>query len=244
MEKFIKIVSPARFHRFYNSTNQNEEKALELYKLNVRLSSEFHIIHSFFEIALRNAINLHYKEKYEIEDWILQHNNVDYNEPIFLNSALQIDNFKASNDINQVIADLNNKKITITNDKIVSNLSFSFWVYMFAEILYRLGGKTLLRIFPAKPIKRDNNILNQRQIFRDLFLIKNWRNRFSHFESLVFDNKEKEQISTKQARYIYYLIKSYMEYLEVYEIYISYIGKDNIENICDEIDKIQKELTL
>ena len=88
----------------------------------------------------------------------------------------------------------------------VASLSFGFWTYLFTKRNYRIGGKTLLQIFPNK--KKG---LSQADIYKELTEIREFRNRIAHHEPVCFDKGP--VISTKHARYIYGLIKEYIKYL-------------------------------
>lgn len=88
----------------------------------------------------------------------------------------------------------------------VASLSFGFWTYLFTKRNYRIGGKTLLQIFPNK--KKG---LSQADIYKELTEVREFRNRIAHHEPVCFDKGA--IISTKKARYIYDLIKDYITYL-------------------------------
>lgn len=62
--------SPARLSRYSNACGGDQNKALTLYRHNVKLCQKFYGVLSLFEVVLRNAINEHYKRHFEDNDWI------------------------------------------------------------------------------------------------------------------------------------------------------------------------------
>jgi hypothetical protein len=64
-----KIVSKHRMKRYLQACTSDKSKAVELYLLNIQLSSETFKLICFFEIAFRNSINNHLSNMHG-EDWI------------------------------------------------------------------------------------------------------------------------------------------------------------------------------
>lgn len=64
-------LSKSRMEKYKRACGGNEEKAFELYIQNIQASKNFYGTLSLFEVALRNAINEHYKNNLENDDWIL-----------------------------------------------------------------------------------------------------------------------------------------------------------------------------
>ena len=62
--------SPARLSRYLNACGGDQVKALTLYRHNVKLCQKFYGVLNVFEVVLRNAINEHYKNHFEDNDWI------------------------------------------------------------------------------------------------------------------------------------------------------------------------------
>ena len=57
---FTRIMTAARMDRYCVACGNNTQKAMTLYRKNLKLSQEMFTIISCFEIALRNAIDAHY----------------------------------------------------------------------------------------------------------------------------------------------------------------------------------------
>ena len=92
------------------------------------------------------------------------------------------------------------------NDKMVASFTFGFWTYLFTRRNYRIGGKTLLQIFPNKA-----HGLKQTDIYKQLTAIREFRNRIAHHEPICFNATR--AIDTKYAKEHYELIRTYIEYM-------------------------------
>ena len=68
--EYEKAFSPARLNKYLISCNGNTNKALTLYRHNVKLCQKFYCVLNIFEVVLRNAINEHYKSYFDDPDWI------------------------------------------------------------------------------------------------------------------------------------------------------------------------------
>ena len=66
---FENVMSNPRMQRYCLASGNDTRKAMTLYRLNLRLSQECFTIISCFEIAIRNAIDRHYKSIYG-NDWL------------------------------------------------------------------------------------------------------------------------------------------------------------------------------
>lgn len=137
--EFEKIMSIARMSQ-YKTATLNTRKAMTLYRLNLRLSQELFTIICCFEISLRNSIN-----KQCIitigNDWL---RNGILTGGIFDNRNCRL----TRQNINDAITKLSH---TYTHSKLVAELGFGFWRYMFAQNQFTATGRILLRIFLLKP---------------------------------------------------------------------------------------------
>lgn len=187
--------SAARLNKYKNACGGNDNKALTLYRHNVKLCQKFYGVLNIFEIVLRNAINRHYTAYFNDADWIyhqLQQGGMLEHSP--QQAKVQYD----------ITAMANHGKYT--PDKVVASVSFGFWTYMFTKVPFRLGGQSLLRIFPAR-----QSGLGQKAIFKELQQIKMFRNRIAHHEPICFDGAG--QKSMVYAHTNYALILRYISFL-------------------------------
>ena len=139
-DEFEKVVSAARIHRYLDACDGDAYHAMELYRLNLKLSQAMFTVISVFEVALRNGIHRHYVISYG-DHW--------------LKEAVQTGGFfdrHATRETRRLIHKaLRRLNSSYTPDKLVAEMDFGFWRYLFASPQFRAAGKTLLRMFPAKP---------------------------------------------------------------------------------------------
>ena len=190
-----KTLSKARLNKFSQACGQDKNKAIWLYQCNMKLSQRFYGVIGLFEVMRRNAINEHYKRQFGDEDWI-----VNQCTP----GRLLADDQDA---IEKAYKDFTGKGV-YTNDKMVASFTFGFWTYLFTRRNYRVGKKTLLRIFP----NRAHGVM-QRDVYRELTEIREFRNRIAHYEPICFDASGK--ISTAFARHHYELIRKYIDFMGI-----------------------------
>ena len=62
--------SQARLSRYLNACAGDKNKALILYRHNLKLCQKFYGVLGLFEVVFRNAVNEHYKRHFGDEDWI------------------------------------------------------------------------------------------------------------------------------------------------------------------------------
>ena len=208
---FEKVLSAPRIGRYKTSCNGNEQKTLKLYLLNIEISKDFYALLSLFEITLRNAINEHYKEHFNDENWII---NQEYNN--FFHPERKI-----------VLAEYD--KLVASDlykpDKLMSALTFGIWTEMFSGYCFAKGNQTLLKIFP----NRQKGV-NQKYIHKELKEIKNFRNKIAHHEPICFD---RNNISANYAENILAKILTLFAFLGISENILCEFNKteSNLEKL-------------
>ncbi len=193
--EYEKAFSPARLNKYLVACGGNSAKALTLYRHNVKLCQKFYGILNIFEVVLRNAINNHYKEVFNDNDWV-EHQ---------LQAGGMIENAPQKNEVLRII-DLLRHNGRYSNDRVVSSVSFGFWTHLFTRQPFRLGGQNLLRIFPNRTVG-----LGQRAVFNELMEIKTFRNRIAHHEAICFDDNGNIDLTRTQSKYA--LILKYIVFL-------------------------------
>ena len=222
---FEHIMTPARMGRYLTACGGNTRKAMTMYRKNLQLSQELFTVISCFEIALRNAIDQHYAGTFG-NDWL---RNAAAPGGIFDNSQCRM----TKTTINDAIQKLNH---SYTHCKLVAELGFGFWRYLFAPKQFTACGRMLLDILPAKPRSTSAMQYNQRFVFNQLATINNIRNRIAHHEPICFlpGNPVK---NTTYARQHYNLILQFFHWMSIDEAALLY-GLDHINTVCNEIDAI------
>ena len=69
-KEYEKAFSAARLNKYLHACGGNTDKALQLYRLNIKLCQKLYGVLNVFEIVLRNAIHEHYKNFFSDSDWI------------------------------------------------------------------------------------------------------------------------------------------------------------------------------
>ena len=221
---FERILSSQRMQRYLSAVNNNTRKAMTLYRYNLRLSQEMFTIVSCFEVALRNAINSRLTLSLG-NDWLR-----DSIQPggIFTSGKTKETEriiYKAYHKLN-----LQN---TYSHFKLIAEMEFGVWKYMFSAPQYKATGQCLLQIFPNKPRSSATFQYNHTYIFNELDKVNSLRNRIAHHEPICFQ----QHTSIIDTRYIineYQKIQTLFSWMNIDSRSMLY-GLDHIQNICDEI---------
>ena len=123
-----------------------------------------------------------------------------------------------------------------THNKLVTELGFGFWRYMFVHQQFRLAGSTLLRMLPAKPRSTPSMQYNHTFIFNQLHTINDLRNRIDYHESICFLPSQPIK-NTTYARQQYNLILQLFQWMSIDVAALLY-GLDHINDVCNQIDAL------
>lgn len=190
--QYEKALSLPRIDRYKVACNDDKNKALILYRYNIKLCQKFYGVLGVLEVVLRNAINEHYSTIFSDDEWLITQSNTG-----FLTLS-QADIFKERDKLM--------RKRSYTHDKLVASLSFGTWTIMFSKNYYKNAGKTLLQIFPHKA-----HGMNQKQVYKELDSIREFRNRIAHHEPICFNAVG--EINVDHAENIYSLIIQYLQFM-------------------------------
>jgi hypothetical protein len=222
--EFSQIITPARMNRYLIACSNDTRKAMTLYRKNLQLTQELFTVISCFEVALRNAIDRVCRSALG-NDW-LRDNAIAGG--IFDTSSF----YYTRQSINEAIS-----KLPVYNhNKLVAELGFGFWRYMFAQNQFNATGRILLMVFPSKPTSTPTQQYNQRYIFNELAKLNNLRNRMAHHEPICFTLGHSVK-STFYARQHYNLTLQLFQWMQIDERGLLY-GLDHITTICNEIDQL------
>ncbi|MGI9192742.1 MAG: Abi family protein [Chitinophagaceae bacterium] len=223
-DDFAAVITHARMNRYLLACDGNSRKAMTLYRKNLQLSQELFTIISCFEVALRNAIDSQIALSLG-NDWL---KDAASNGGVFDNTKCRL----AKENINNAI-----HKLPVYNHyKLVAELGFGFWRFMFAKNQYNATGRVLLNVFPLKPTSTVEVQYNHNFIYQQLASLNEIRNRLAHHEPICF--KPGQSIKdTTYARLHYNLIVQLFQWMNINSKSLLY-GLNHIETICDEIDKL------
>jgi Abi-like protein len=222
-QEFENIMSPTRMSRYKFACNGNTKKAMTLYRYNLHLSQELFTVISCVEIALRNAINIHYSQIHG-HDWL--------RDSVNIGGMFDTQNCRRTRSLIQ--QDINKLGQNYTHPKLIAEMDFGFWRYLFAQPQYFASGQSLLQIFPAKPRSTPTIQYNQTYVFNQLGLINDIRNRIAHHEPICFLAGQPVK-NTTFARQHYAQILQLFQWMSVDEAALLY-GLDHINRLCNQID--------
>ncbi len=223
--QFEHIISPKRIERYLLATNKRKKKSILLYNANLNLSKEVYVVVSYFEVALRNAIN----------DCLTPTLGADWLRDSVLPGG-RFDN-KHSEHMCKVISKRYEallREDEYSHSKLLSSLEFGIWKYMFADYQYRVTGQVLLSIFPNKPKSSPHKQYDNTYIFNELNHINILRNRIAHQEPLCFSHYTR----TIDTSYIHTQYRRILSLFSMMGIDSKQLlrGMDNVEKECTTIE--------
>lgn len=222
--EFANVITHARMNRYLTASGNDSRKAMTLYRKNLRLTQELFTVISCFEIALRNAIDHKCTLKFG-DNWL---RDGVKKGGIFDNSKCYL----TKQSINEALKKLH----SYSHFKLVAELGFGFWRYMFAAHQYNATSKILLQIFPSKPKSSATLQYNNTYVFNELAKLNSLRNRMAHHEPICFQAGLAIK-DTTYARQHYNLILQLFQWMQIDEAALLY-GLDHIYSICNEIDSL------
>ena len=172
-EELEKFLSKQKLEPYLKETNGGKDKALNLFKYNLELSSQMYKALQIFELSTRNIFNIYLSRRYG-NNWINRKEILSGNNN---------KNYKLNNDIEKIKNKfIEDKKPFDTND-IIANLTLGFWVNLLSfDNNDKLWQPSLKKIF----------IGYDRSIIHETFLnIKEIRNRIAHQETIFNKNIDK-----------------------------------------------------
>jgi hypothetical protein len=141
-----------------NQKEQLNSSKYELFILISEISAALWVHIMAFETTLRDFISENLQRIYGVINWWLVPN-------LLSRSDLK--------DINYSIKRLNGRQLPISNENIVANLSFSFWVELLSKRYHQKIWMKLVKFFPAYPGRREDFYNKAREI-------RNLRNVIAH----------------------------------------------------------------
>ncbi len=187
-----RLISVPRFERYLIVAGNSGQRAIRLYKANLRVAKAFHPVLGLFEIILRNCLNevltLHFNDS----DWAL-------NKKHFLTQ-------KMNKEIGEVEKRLQGRNGLMTNSKIIADQNLSFWTHLLERQGFKKLGGSPIHAFKNRP-----KHINRANISSRLNEIRVFRNRINHNEPICF---KADQINFLEAEKVYGLICEVLEWLD------------------------------
>lgn len=225
--EFEHFMSQKRLNRYLQACGGDSRKAMTLYRYNLRLAQEFLTIVSCFEVSLRNAIDVILVSQFG-QEWLK-----DSVSPggIFTHPILH--------KTNKTISDAFRKLCSqgkYSHSKLLAQMDFGMWKYMFSPVQYKLTNQTLLKVFPYKQKSTPELHINQTYVFNELDKINTLRNRIAHHEPLCFPTG-KAVIDTTYIRKEYNKILTLFQWMGIDASSMLY-GLDHVRKVCNRIDQL------
>ena len=171
--ELVSILSPARLSSYKNEAEATDE-LLAKYAYNIKVSEAFYPVLALFEIVLRNKI-CSAIEKLIKPNWLIAE--------LEKQSILRNEEYQKLIEAKEHLIK-NNKKIT--NDRLIAEMTFGFWVYLFTKAYKpRLWDKKHFfeTVFPN--YKTNKELVNLTLLQDDLRTILRLRNRIFHHEIIT-----------------------------------------------------------
>lgn len=222
---FQNILSHERLNRYVEACGHDTRKAMSLYRLNLNLSQEVFTLLSCFEVALRNAIDRELTLRFG-ENWL---RNSVANGGIFDTDSCRDSAKIIRKTCHRLIRDGK-----YTHHKLLAEMEFGIWKYMFANPQYRATGQTLLRIFPNKPRSSAEIQYNNTYMFNELDGINILRNRIAHHEPICFARRQ-PQIGTAYILNAYQNLHKLFMWMGIDSHSLLY-GLDHVQQVCNRIN--------
>jgi hypothetical protein len=173
--KLEKYASVPRMERFFVATG-SKSSAMNLYRVNLRVSQAFYPVLNLTEIFLRNSFYTCIEHHFSDSDWIITEKTGFMNDSCLAKSGYYLRNcvVNAENKMSK-------RGIAISSGKVLAEQSFGFWVSLFESAHYKLIGGSVIHSFPHKPPH-----INRKALLVLLSKIRDFRNRIYHNEPICF----------------------------------------------------------
>lgn len=190
------------------------------------------------EVGLRNAVDKALRNYFQNENWLLNKRNefATHKELVKKNrnGEITIDRYFLEK-LEKLEFKYYQREIIITHSKLLSELTFGFWVKFFDRNVIKILKAAPLNAFVNKPR------INASLIYKKLNLILHLRNRIAHCEPICFD--QNGNISIEELyRYEEYLIEV-LQWINP-KLYNWTIQINSYNQILERIFKLTKGLML
>lgn len=214
--------------KYVNACGGDTRKAMTLYRLNLRISQEIFTIISCFEVALRNSIDRQMVARWG-NDWLR-----DFVLPggLFFNDS----RIETSRNIIYKAYEGLVRNGSYTHPKLLAEMEFGVWKYMFSKHEYKISGRVILKAFLNKPKSTPVKNIDHLYIFSELDYINNMRNRIAHHEPICFNANG--EIDTFYVESRYNKMITLFSWLGIDSASLLY-GLDHVKLVCSQIKKLK-----
>ena len=125
-----------------------------------------------------------------------------------------------------------------SHTKLLAEMEFGVWKYMFSTVQYRQTGRCLLRIFPNRPRSSALVQYNPSYVFNELDKINTLRNRIAHHEPICFPT-QRDEIYTDYILNEYQKILTLIDWMGIESRDFLY-GLDHVTRVCTKVEKLKQ----
>ena len=225
--EFERIISPKRMRRYVVAMGGDTKKAMTLYRYNLKVSQEMFTVVSCFEVALRNAIDKQLTPVFGC-DWL--------RDSIISGGIFDNARMGETKKIIRKAYDRLNRQNNYSHSKLIAELEFGVWKYMYSSLQYRATGQRLLSVFPNKPRSSAAMQYNNSFVFNELDKVNSLRNRIAHHEPVCFRSNT-DMVDTSYLLNEYQKIQSLFSWMGIDARSMLY-GIDHVQNICQKINAL------
>ncbi len=170
LELLQSAFSTQRMSKYLRYHHDDSAAAIQHYKANIRLAESFYTSLSVFEVVLRNALSAELTAMTGREDWYAEFS---------INPRLKNLNVE----IAQAVHHIQERGEMVYPDKVVSELTFGFWVMLLNSQYEMILWKALRRAFPYMP----KNLRQRKNVSTPCNVLRKLRNRIFHHEAICWD---------------------------------------------------------
>lgn len=232
--ELAKAISFNRLQTYHNLPNSyNNQKTIENYIYNIKLSENFYILLQNLEVTLRNSIYDSYCNNssfsrnffYIREQNTTRHYNREYHS------------YACWKMIGTVKYHLNNTGISPTDGKIIAALNFGFWTTLLEENHYKtlIWRKIFRDVFPNYTLAGSiDNAIDDISI--KINKVRNFRNRIFHYEPIL-NQPNLDEMNNNILEIIGWINPKMRELSELFNDYQTFKSeRKRISNILKTID--------
>lgn len=225
--EFQAIISTERLQRYLTACSGDTKKTMTLYRRNLNLSQEVFTLLSCFEVAIRNSIDAVLVAHFG-NDWL--------RDAVMPGGIFDIPACRDSANIIRKAYTRLQRNNSYTHSKLLAEMEFGVWKYMFANPQYRVTGRILLSIFPNKPRSTVQCQYNNTYMFNELDGINILRNRIAHHEPICFALRQ-PAIGTSYILNAYQRLHTLFLWMGIDSHSLLY-GLDHVRQVCKRINQL------
>ena len=224
---FEEAMSPERMRKYVAACANDTKRAMTLYRYNMKLSQEMFAVISCFEVTLRNKIDKEMRTHFGC-DWLRD----------FILPGGRFDTDPRVEGTKKIIKKAYEGLLRSNNyfhNKLLAEMEFGVWKFMFNNVQYRLTGRCLLNIFPNKPTSSPQAQYDNAFVFNALDVVNNMRNRIAHHEPICFGNAG--NIDIQNVMYCYARIIQLFQWMNIDADSLLY-GVNHVAEVSNRVMKI------